>query len=137
EIARRSSTGASTRTLFGRKPQCPHGIHPNGRFVVVRLLERDVPLSGLVDAIGVEQLLYPVGLARLHHQVRKALDDSPWHIDGASEKNVTGKSKDFGVETLLAKCWNVRKLPVPRRRLHGDCFPGSGFQRVDGVGVAA
>jgi len=40
-------------------PQCAHGVRPNGRFVVVQLLERDVSLSGLVDAIRVEQLLYP------------------------------------------------------------------------------
>src|SRR5438093_5164699 len=95
--------------LFRRKPQCPHGIHPNGRFVVVQLPERDVPLSGLVDAILVEQLLYPVGLACLQHQARKALDDFLRHVDGASEKNVTGKSKDFRIETPARSTWERRE----------------------------
>src|SRR5437879_4376315 len=107
------STAIFLAHLFRCKPQCPHGIHPNGRFVVVQRPERDVPLSGLVDAILVEQLLDPVSLACLNHQARKALDNVPRHVDGASQKNVTDQSKDFGVETLLDKCCNVGKLPVP------------------------
>jgi hypothetical protein len=55
------------RTLFGRKLQCPRGIHPNGCFAIVQFLERDVSLRGLVDAISVEQLLYLVSLICFNH----------------------------------------------------------------------